>query len=823
MAFPSGPAPPSGLGSSSGPAPPSGLARAPLLALAAACFAGIALPQHGVVATGLGVAGLALGALVLLAVAWFGSRRLGSTVATVSVLVAALAAGILARPPPRASALAGVRRALGAERLERPVLLEGVLLREAEDSGRSAALSIRLERLSASGEEWPVSGEASIRVGGARRDHLAGLARGARVRLWSRISEPRPPRNPGGRAGRGRLVLFGSTKTGLLVREIEPGSRFWNAVRATRARVRERLLASTLSRDAAGVVAAVLIGDRALVSAEVERSFRDAGTLHLMAVSGLHVGMLALLIRGAAVFLGVRRPRIALALLLAALPLYAALCGGRPSVVRAVLMVGVLSLGLRRGLSGNALNGLGLAALGLLAHSPGNAFDAGFQLSFGATLAILAVLRPGDPSESSWDREPRHRTLLLGPIRVTLAAQLATLPIVLWHFGRVVLGGVLLSAPAAVLAGPVLGLGIGWLFLGDLPLLGDATERALGAAAEALIAVSRLGAQVPFGAFVAATPGSWWFFAWFAGALFVLGWRGRRRLVPAGFLAALVLVALPLREPADGSLRLTALDVGMGDALVLGLPAGGAVLVDAGTAFDSFDAGERVVVPSLAELGYRRLRAVAVTHGDLDHVGGLAAVLREFPVDAVWEGRATVADDRPAVLRLRRERERRGIPLRELRAGQRFALGGARFRVLLAGDAGAERAARGNDRSLVLLVEFAGRRLLLTGDIGEFSERILLERHGRSLGAEVLKVGHHGSRFSTIPAFLAAVAPRVALVTARADRRRRLPDDGVLARLRSRGAAVFRTDHDGAITVRVAPDGGLSVETFRSGRSLRIP
>lgn len=810
-----------------GPGSPGG-APAPLLLLAGAFWGGIAaaaLAPAGTLGAGVPAAAVFLaGTCLLLPSLRGGSRRLpaggrrlfrfGPETRAALLLAAAFFAGVLSQPVPGSdTSLAAAARALGPGRLARPVYLEGFLRREAEDFGPRTALALEVDRLEADGRAWRVRGEARVNVGGIHRERLRGLSRGARVALWSRVSEPRRPGNPGGRTIRGPVALFGSTKSGLLVREIEPGPAPWRAVRSIRARIRERLRAGNFPADVRGVVAAMLIGDRTLAPGETERAFRDAGTLHLMAVSGLHVGLLSLLIYGAAVLAGVRR-RHALLVLLLALPLYAALCGGRPSVVRAVVMAVVVILGLRRGLFGEAMNGLGLAALALLAFSPWNALDVGFQLSFGATLAIVAALRPRDPAEVSWETPARWRSWILVPAGVTLAAQLATFPIVAWHFGRVVFGGLLIAVPAGLLAGPILGLGFAWLALAETGWPGGALGVLLTTCAQVLIRLSEWGAALSFGAFPVARPSLLWLLLWLGMTVVVLAVRGARRTLPAAGLVALAVSTLPLSEPADGTLRLTALDVGMGDALVVTLPAGGAVLVDAGPAFDGWSAGEAVVSPFLAVRRYRRLRAAVPTHGDLDHVGGFPAVFRDFGVDEVWEGAGTAADHRRAVVRMHREREERGIPVRRLRAGERFELGGARFSVLLSGEHEFPHQVRPNERSLVLAVDYAGRRLLLTGDAGEATERVLLDRYVSALRSDVLKVGHHGSRFSTSPAFLAAVAPRVAIISVRADPRRRLPDEGVLERLRSSGAQVIRTDESGAVTVAVDATGRISVTEF---------
>lgn len=823
----------------SGPRRPDETAPAPLLLLAAALWLGLALPE--VLPAALTRRPDALPALPALAAAlaaltvFLAARRESPAAArpsgpesparaarrgrlTALLLFAALAAGWANRPPPGPPSVVATARALGEDRLRRPVLLRGRLTAEPESGPAATTLRLAARELAAGRRAYPVSGPVRITVGGERRARLAPLARGAEVEVWSRVSEARGPSNPGAAPPSGFAGLFGNTKSALLVTELRPAPAFWRAIRRVRADIRARLLDSGLSRSAAGVAAALLIGDRRLAPARVERAFRDAGTLHVMAVSGLHVGLLGALLYGLLVLCGVRR-RAALTVVLAALPLYAALAGARPSVLRAALMTGSVLVGLRRGLSGGAPNGLGFAALALLAAAPGNALDVGFQLSFGVTLAILAALRPRDPAAVPWDR-PRWRSRLFAPVAVTLAAQVAGFPIIAGAFGRVVFGGLLVAVPAALLAGPLLGFGFGWLLLGGLPFLGPALLEGLRLSAEWLTAVSRWGADLPFGAFPVARPSWWWFAAWTGVSAAALGFRGRRRALPGLLLLVLALATLPRGGGGGGSLRVTALDVGAGDALVVELPEGGAVLVDAGTAFADYSAGERVVTPFLAHRGHRRLRAAVPTHLDLDHIGGFSAVFRDFPVEEYWEGPATAGDARPAARLLRRDRRREGIPVRRVRAGDRIPLGGAVFTVLLAGDAaewasGAEPPPSPNERSLVLALDYAGRRTLLTGDAGFPAERLLLARDPDALAASVLKVGHHGSRSSTSAAFLRAVRPEAALISTREDRRRRLPFPEVIERLAASGVRVYRTDHHGAVTAEISRDGALTVRPYR--------
>ncbi len=783
----------------------AGLRAAPLLALAAAFFVGIALPERPV--PGAAWAALAAALLVGMCVR-FGRERTG----TLLLLLAAFAAGAASRPTPASEGpLAGVLRELGGERLRRPVRLEGRLVRSPSEYADRTELRLRVESVSANRRRWDAPGLAGVRVEGDGREALHRLARGSRIEVWTRASLPRPSSNPGGRDASGPLGAFGGTKSALLVREIDPASPFFRLIRRLRLAVRERWERSGLEPEAVAVMVAILIGDRALADGGVIRSFRDAGTLHVMAVSGLHVGVVSLMLYGLLAFFGVRRSA-ALAWVLAALPIYVALSGGSPSVLRAALMAAAVILAIRLGIAGSALNGIGLAGLLLLGWNPWNALDVGFQLSFAATLAIVAVLGRRDRAAESWD-PGRVRAWALGLVAVTLAAQLGAFPVLAWRFHRVVLAAIPVSVPATLLAGPILATGFGWLALGGVPLVGPLLLASAGWSAGALVAISERGASLPLATSGIPAPGWDFLAAWLVLAVAVVFVRGRLRWLPGLALAGLAVLLLPRAAPPDGTLRATALDVGMGDAVVLGLPAGGTLVVDAGAAFGGYSAGERVVVPFLLAAGGFPIRAAVATHGDLDHIGGFSGLFREFAPEAFWAGAALEADDRAAVRFLRRDLERRGVPTRLLRTGERFAFGGASFHVLFADPPAALEGA--NEGSLVLMVEYAGVKLLLTGDAGEPTERLLLERYGDELRADVLKVGHHGSRSSTSPAFLDAVAPRFALVSTREDPRRRLPAPSVLERLERAGVQTFRTDRAGAIEVLVGSDGSLDVRGYR--------
>ncbi|MEK7714884.1 MAG: ComEC/Rec2 family competence protein [candidate division NC10 bacterium] len=251
-----------------------------------------------------------------------------------------------------------------------------------------------------------------------------------------------------------------------------------------------------------------------------------------------------------------------------------------------------------------------------------------------------------------------------------------------------------------------------------------------------------------------------------------------RRLSGAGaltlLLAAVALVAWPLLRPPDGRLRLTVLDIGQGDAIVVETPDGRALLIDAGPGGPMrLDTGERVVAPYLWNRGHLRLSKTIVTDPDADHAGGMGAIRRLFGSAEPWD-------------------------VEQLARGPHW-FGGAMLSLVWPRWEVAGHAARGrNDETLVLRIEYGLASFLLASDIEAAAEQALVASRA-PLGATVLKVAHHGSRTSSTPAFLRAVAPTAAVISVGARNPYGHPDAGVLERLRTAGARVYRTDSDGAV------------------------
>ncbi len=610
--------------------------------------------------------------------------------------------------------------------------------------------------------------------------------------------------------------MSGSVKSSLLVERgapafsASPGKLGSRARGFVRRRIREAFRRIGVGDEVPGVAIALLIGDRSLIPSWAERLYQESGTFHVIVISGAHVALLAWVLYKVLRWTGSDQTP-ALFVLLIALPLYAVLCGGRPSVVRAVTMSCAIVGAKLLSLEVPALNGLAASALLLLAFRPLDIYDPGFQLSFAATVAIIGLGVPLGISVSHYLGRFSGRGLsMLGrAIAISIAAQAAVLPIVVWYFQRLTPAAVLGGIVAMPLAAGSLVTAALLLIVAPVAWIGEAFAWLVWLQVKGLTLCGQVAVALPGGSMRVPAPGWLWFWGYFTifGALFVThGWL--RRL--CGMLLCIMALTLMIegRGSPSSMLRLTALDVGHGDALLLELPDGKRLLVDGGGSFDpSFDIGERVIVPALLRRGVRSLHAVVLTHSDFNHLGGLPAVIRGLKVREIWQGPPTW--ELPAYRQLRQGASTRGVQVRRFWGGEEFQLGDVGFEVLAAG---ALRNHGRNNNSLVLRVRYGRSRLLLTGDAERLLEHELIHS-GKPLRADVLKVAHHGSRSSTGAAFLEAVRPRLAVISSGS---LHLPSARVLHRLRARGITYLRTDVDGAVSIGLDQRGGLELQTFGS-------
>ncbi len=634
-------------------------------------------------------------------------------------------------------------------------------------------------------DDLPRSGLIQVTAYGV----LPPLTEGQRVAAPLRLSRATGFRNPGtydyaAHLARDGIYVVATTRADSVTAVDDPGPP-WPV------RVRSESIAAigrALPPASAALLAGLLLGDRTELPRDIDDAFRRAGVYHVLAVSGFNVGILAASVWAVCRLLRLPHRASAVTAIIVVIG-FALVVGPEPSVLRAVVMAVLVLVASLLDRDASVTNSLALAALAILAVRPSDLFDPGFQLSFAATLGIVIA--------------PLPRGIIVGALAVSVAAQLAVLPISLTHFNQLSTIGVVANLGVVPLAGvaTVGGLvAVGLSFVSET--IAAVAFDAIWPVLLALRGIVALAAKMPGAVLHLPAPG-WLAVACYVGGLAsLLVWRGsgdrdaQRSRVPL-LLGALLLAlgvgvaAWPLVRPADGLLRLTILDVGQGDAIVAELPDGRALLVDAGSGGPMrLDTGERVVAPFLWNRGILRLAGLAVTHDDSDHAGGAGAVRRLFSIDEEW-----TAANPP-------------MPHR---------FGGAEIAAL---PSTAANGGRRNEAALVLRIDLGLASFLLTSDIGTPRERELAASNAR-LESMVLKVAHHGSRSSTSDEFLRSVGPRLAVISVGARNAYGHPDAGVVARLSAAGAQIYRTDRDGALIFET--DGRtLTVTRWASRRVERV-
>jgi competence protein ComEC len=756
----------------------------------------------------------------------------------VAVFAAAL---LLGRVGPRASLCLTVGLAAGAGMLvtaawsrlpensaanltdRRWVRLHGVVAGEPGHTGWGISFDLDTERAETRREPLAVSGKVRVY---APTTMGADVEYGRRVAVEGRVTLPDGAANPGEIPPaqflrRDGIVAVVSAR-GI---RVEPG-RGGNPLTTLALRARhamERGIAATLSAGEAGLLRGLLFSDTSALPAGARDDFARSGTVHVLSTSGIHIALLAGLI---GFFWRTERPsarKRRAALLLCALLFFALMTGLRPAVLRAVLMTGLVLAAPLFDREADVWSALALAALVLVAASPGNLLDPGFQLSFAAALA-LALWFDGRPRPSG----RRIGAWVRASVETSVVASLATAPLAVQYFGVGSLAGPVTNLVVVPAVGPAMALGM---------LQGAAWPWAAPVArAAAFLNHGILGGMLGFTHWVG---GMRWsavemapfppvallvFYAVFAAVL----WRRLRtplvsppRRWPLLAPVAAGVVPMLLVWRAWGPLpplRVTFLDVGQGDSALIQTPNGRNILVDAGGRYEDgtaapSDIGERVVAPALRRAGVRRLDVVVLTHPHEDHAGGLPAVFRALPV-GMWldSGQAHAAPGYTGALRLARARR---IPFHVARAGERVEVEPGVALEILAPSPPPFAGTRDdlNNNSVVFRLVYGRASFLFCGVAAwEAEERLL--RSGVDLRADVLKAGHHGSASSSSADFLAAVRPRLAVISCGRHNRYGHPADATLARLRAAGATVYRTDMDGGITMTTRGD-GISVETSR--------
>ena len=720
---------------------------------------------------------------------------------------------------------------IASEALPATLSLEARVVTDAEQRFGQTRLLLEMAGIRRAGDWQPASGLVWLTL----REAGQPWAAGDRLTATLSLRRPRNFGNPDEFDYEAYLARQGVYVVGFALDDRrfgrDPAPRSWTQWMSRWRRMSREVYRRALPMPEAQLLDALVLGSQRELPAELQDAFRRTGTSHILAISGLNVGLVAaagygvfrwLLGRRERVLLLFNVPRLASFASLLPVFLYAGIAGTNLSTIRALVMAALLLGAVMVERRHRTDIGLATAALWILWSWPGSAADPSFQLSFAAVAGLgLGMNR----FHEWWQAKSRERLIALRGRRgrieqalmlylvVSATAMLSTVPLVAFHFNQLSIIAPLANAIAVPLLGSV-AVGLGLLAAMAAPL---SSTLAVVCAATAWPALAAGRAVVSW---LAAVPHAAMRLPSLTGIELLLVYAligcwfvsSRRR-----FLAATLLLAMfgdvcwwwNQRFHRD-VLAMTFLSVGQGDCAVVELPGGEVMVVDGGgMSSQTFDVGERIIAPFLWSRKITRIDYLVLSHPQWDHYGGLLYLSREFaPRQFWWTGRRTEA---VSFRRLPRDLHEGGNASVELRAGDRRELGTVAAEIL------APTTVEGvslNDGSLVVALEYAGRRALFTGDIEEGAERRLL-RGEASLRASILKVPHHGSATSSSVDFIAAVQPQVAVASLGFANRFSFPHRRTVGRYAASGARFLRTDRDGAIRVEIDGSGRISLHTER--------
>ncbi|MBT4067348.1 MAG: DNA internalization-related competence protein ComEC/Rec2 [Candidatus Marinimicrobia bacterium] len=553
-----------------------------------------------------------------------------------------------------------------------------------------------------------------------------------------------------------------------------------------------------------GLITALILGDKSSVDAEVRENFTDTGVIHVLAVSGLHVGYVLIIL----IMIGkiLRFPwgwdRL---LIIFGLIFFCFLTGGKPSVIRASLMAGLYVLTPILNRQGNLWNTIFFSAFLILLFDPLYIYDLGFIFSYTAVLSIVIFYQliesilPEKLKISSIKSKPVR--FIYGLFIVSLSAQIGTLPITAFYFGRIPIISLVANVFIVPIVGILVAIGFCIIFFGWIPILGGLFGQSAWFVTNLISYLAEFFSDFPF-AFIEMPHFSLiWILIYFIFIsipfLFLIPKFKKFALFPG-----LVIIAI-LTWNYGGSLKyldIIYLDVGQGDAILLRMPNNKTMLIDGGQKFGKRDYGELVVNPVLQYMGIDRINWLVMTHPHSDHIGGLITVAKSFPVDTVFD---TYLDyDSWTYKTLKSKLIERNALVDKPSPGEiRFLDNNLAIEFFSPDSEFVNNSSNINNSSIVMKLVYGETSFLFTGDL-ELEGEYELTQYGEMLRSNVLKVGHHGSKTSSSDGFLKLVNPEIAVVSVGYRNKFRHPSNDVLERISQYAEKIHRTDQSGALWLR---------------------
>lgn len=675
-----------------------------------------------------------------------------------------------------------------------------------------------------------VTGQVRMSIAGLLPEMNAGDV----ISVLGKLRQPADPLNPSDfdyrtwLKSRGVSALFhvDSVECVQQIRRESTALDLWRRFRHALRQRAHHVIQTMLSQEAAGVAETLLLGGRQRLDDELRQAFVDTGMLHVLAISGVNVALLGLWITIICRFAGFPLRR-GILISVIGLVIYAAVTDGDPPVVRATIMAVIGAAAFWSSRQVPAIQVVAITLLGMMLVRPSDLFDAGAQLSFLSVLTISGTL-------SAWQRHERQRRATQPPVvpeqrwftrfsgvgkvwwecsLVSFGIWLATAPLVAWRFQLVSPIGLLLNVVMGPLIVVLMWSGYSFLIVGLMvPALAVPFAVVFDFCLLSLIRSVTWASSWRFGHLDVASPPDWWMLGYYLGLGLLLLWSRhairQKILVRTLMVWSVIGLGIGLMPTSAPGFSCRFLAVGHGLSVLMELPNGKTVLYDAGSLGDPRRAA-RTVAAEVRRRGRSRLDAVIVSHADADHCNALPILMEELSIGSVLIGPGFLNDDQPLPAEIVERCSRHHIPVGLLASGHQLALHpDVQIRVLHPSEEFYSN--KDNPFSLVMAIEYRGRRVLLTGDLeGDGLNAVLRQP---AWDCDVLLSPHHGSRAANPDRLNRWATPEWVVVSTH-DR----TAEANLLPAYSSAKQVFSTANRGATEFRITPDGKLRVETFRSG------
>ncbi|WP_168026832.1 DNA internalization-related competence protein ComEC/Rec2 [Ignavibacterium album] len=578
---------------------------------------------------------------------------------------------------------------------------------------------------------------------------------------------------------------------------------FKNIIFETRKSIDE-LIHQLHNSQTTGLLRGLLLADRTEIDFETKQNFVNSGVIHILAVSGLHVGYILLFF---IVVFGRFNIYVRSFLTIVGLICFMIITGVPASVFRATLMSVILIIAFLSGRSTNLLNSIALSAVIILLFRPEEIFNPGFQLSYSAVLSIAIiypVLQKMILQSGITNKYLKNILLFAG---VSLSAQIGTLPFTLAYFNKLSVIALFSNLIVIPLVGVIVGLALVTLLVGSLlPLVATYFAIVNNSITSLMIDLIRFTGGLDFSYlrinnFSVLDSVIFYLFI----AILIYSFKKSEsikfKLAVTIFVFANILVFTQLDDKKllpDGILSVLMIDVGQGDSFLIKFPAGQTVLIDAGVVDPFFDTGERIIIPLLDYLGIEKIDYGFVSHLDTDHYGGFASLLFNKRIKEIYRPKPDSSDKS---IRFEKFLDRLKIP-RHIYEKDKKNIGNVALYILNDSDNEFINKLSSNDRSGIIKIIFGETSFLFVGDAENPAEKFYLNSNRKFLDSDVLKVGHHGSSTGSSMEFLEAVSPDISLVSAGIKNKFGHPSEMVLQRLKEINSKVFRTDSQGAVLLQ---------------------